>query len=284
MGYFLILIKTVANMSEGIFIKKYNAKHSAGGMFFTGILSLFALLFFVISDRNGFTFPKQMFPYAIAYGVIYCISYFLTFVALACGSFTMSMLIISYSLVFPIVYGILWLHEPITPFTCIGFGLLLISLFLVRGEKTDDEKRFSVKWLIAIVVTTVGNGLLAIIQKVQQIKFDNSCNNEFMIIALSVSAAALLIGGVIKDRKCLKEIVRYGIPYAGSAGVANGVNNLLTLYVNNLLPLSIVSPAYAGVKIVMSFLTARILFKEKYLKRQIVGVAIGTAALIFLNL
>jgi len=285
MGYLLILLKTVANMSEGILIKKYNAKHAAGGMFFTGILSAFAMAFFAISDRNGFNFPVKMIPYAIVYGLIYCISYFLTFVALSCGSFTMSMLICSYSLVFPIVYGIIKLRDPISVFTYIGFGLLMFSLFLVRGPKVEkDKKQFSMKWLISIIIVTVGNGLLAIIQKVQQLEFNNECNNEFMMIALAVSAGALLIGGAIKDRKDLKEIIRYGIPYAGSAGVANGLNNLLGIFVNNILPLSIVSPVSSGVKIVMSFLTSRILFKETYMKRQVIGVAVGAAALIFLNL
>lgn len=284
LGYLLILCKTVSNLGEGVLIKKYDEKHSSGGMFFTGILSLFALIFFAVSDRNGFNFPSKMIPYAIVYGLIYCISYLLTFVALSCGSFTMSMLIISYYLVLPIIYGIIWLKEDVSAFTYLGFGLLVVSLFLVRGNETGEKKKINVKWVVSIVITTVGNGLLAILQKVQQVEFDNSCNNEFMMTGLAVSAAVLLIGGVIKDRKNLKEIIRYGVPYAGSAGVANGVTNLLGIYVNNLLPLSIVSPACAGVKIIMSFFTSKLLFKEKFIKRQIAGVIIGTAALIFLNL
>lgn len=284
MGYFLIILKTIANISESVMIKKYNAKHSAGGMFFTGILSLFALIFFFVSDKNGLNFPTAMLPYAIAFGFIYCISYFLTFVALACGSFTLSMLIISYSLVFPILYGITFLHESVSVFTCSGLILLMISLFFVRENKDEKEKKFSVKWLIAITIVTIGNGLLAIIQKIQQLKFNNECNNEFMIIGLSVSALVLLTCGIIRDRKQLKEIIRYGIPYAGTAGVANGLNNLLTIAVNNLLPLSIVSPVCSGMKIVISFLSASILFKEKYMKRQIIGVGIGVIALVLLNL
>lgn len=284
MGYLLIVLKTIANVSESVLIKKYNAKHSAGGMFFTGILSFFALAFFFVSDKNGLNFPTYMFPYAVTYGLIYCISYFLTFVALACGPFTLSMLIISYSLVFTILYGIIFLHEPVSVFTCVGFVLLMISLFFVRGNKDEEEKEFSVKWLISIIVVTLGNGLLAIIQKVQQLKFNNECNNEFMIVALAVSTAVLLIGGIIKDRKQLKEIIRYGIPYAGTAGVANGVNNLLAIVVNNLLPLSVVSPVCSGMRIVVSFLSATVLFKEKYMKRQIVGVGMGVLALVFLNL
>ena len=89
MGYLLIILKTFANIGESVLIKKYNAKHTAGGMFFTGILSLFALVFFLVSDKNGFSFPREMLPYSVAFGLIYCISYFLTFVALACGPFTL---------------------------------------------------------------------------------------------------------------------------------------------------------------------------------------------------
>ena len=284
MGYLLIILKTFANIGESVLIKKYNEKPSAGGMFFTGILSLFALFFFFVSDKNGLSFPAGMLPYAVAFGLIYCISYFLTFVALACGSFTLSMLIISYSLVFPILFGVIFLHESVSVFTCIGFILLMISLFFVRENKDEKEKKFSVKWLVAIIIVTLGNGLLAIIQKMQQLKFNNECNNEFMIIGLAVSALVLLAGGIIKDRRQLREIMRYGIPYAGTAGVANGINNLLTIAVNNLLPLSIVSPVCSGMKIVISFLSATILFKEKYMKRQIFGVGIGVIALVFLNL
>ena len=105
-----------------------------------------------------------------------------------------------------------------------------------------------------------------------------------MIVGLSVSASVLLISGIIKDRKQLKEIIRYGIPYAGTAGIANGINNLLTIAVNGLLPLSVVSPVSSGMKIVLSFLSASVLFKEKYMKRQLLGVGIGVIALVFLNL
>lgn len=282
MGYLLIFFKTIANISESVLIKKYNAKHSSGEMFFTGVLSVFAMFFFIITDKNGFNFPTKMLPYAIFFGIIYCISYLFTFVAFSCGSFTLSMLIISYSLIFPILYGIIWLNDTITPFSCIGFFLLMISLFLVR-TKDEQKNKISAKWLIAIIITTVGNGLLAIIQKVQQVEFDNSCNNEFMIIAIAISAAVLLTVGIIKDRNDIKEVIRYGVPYAGLAGISNGLNNFLLICVNTLLPLSIVSPLCTGAKIVMSFITGQFMFKEKYNKRQIIGVIIGTISLVFLS-
>lgn len=284
MGYFLILIKSVVNLSESVLIRKYNEKHNYGSMFFTGIISLAAMCFFLLSDTNGFHFSAEILPYSLVFGTIYCICYLLTFVALACGPFTLSMLIISYSLVFSIVYGIVWLHDPITPFTYIGFALLAVSLFLVRGTKKDENHKISLKWIIAIGITSAGNGILSIVQKMQQLRFDNAYNHEFMVISLALSALVLLCLGTIRDRANIRKSIRYGTPYAATAGVANGLNNYLTMVINTYLPISISVPLISGVKIVMSYLISGVLFKERYLKRQIVGVIIGAAALVFLNL
>ena len=284
MGYLLILLKSGVNISESVLIRKYNEKHDYGSMFFTGIISLAAMLFFILSDTDGFHAGKEILPYSLVFGAVYCISYLMTFVALGCGPFTLSMLIISYSLVFSIVYGIVWLHDPITPFTCIGFALLAVSLFLVRGEKKGSEHKISVKWLIAIGITSAGNGILTIVQKMQQLRFDNACNHEFMAISLAISAVVLLCVGIIRDRANIRNTFRYGAPYAVTAGAANGVNNYLSMVINNLIPISISAPVFSGVKIVMSYLISGVLFKERYLRRQIVGVVIGAAALVFLNL
>ena len=285
MGYFLILVKSAVNISESVLIRKYNEKHKYGSMFFTGIISLAAMIFFLLSDTDGFHASTEILPYSLVFGAIYCISYLFTYVALACGPFTLSMLIISYSLIFSIVYGIVWLHDPITPFTYIGFALLAVSLFLVRGAKKDENHKISLKWLIAISVTSAGNGILAIVQKMQQLRFDNAYNHEFMVISLALSALVLLcLGGAVRDRAHIRKSIRYGTPYAATAGFANGLNNYLAMIINNYIPISISVPLISGVKIVMSYLISRALFKERYLKRQIVGVVIGAAALVFLNL
>lgn len=284
MAYLLVFLKSLTNLTESVLIRKYTDKHSTGSMLFTGIISLFAMAFFLITDTDGFHPSAAILPYAAAFGALYCVAYLLTFTALACGPFTLSMLVISYCLVFPIVYGIVWLGESVTLLTCAGFLLLALSLYLVRGTKADDEHKITFKWVLAISVVCVGNGVLSILQKVQQLRFDNAQNHEFMVISLGLSAAILIVSGILRDRKDLKEIVRYGLPCAGLAGVSNGATNLLTLFVNNLMPLSIAAPLSSGVKMVLSYVCSGLLLKEHYGKRQIIGVGIGIAALICLNI
>lgn len=284
MAILLIVFSTFIHQLESVFIKKYNSKHKQGGFIFTGLISLFAMVFFVITDKNGLSFPSEMLPYAIISGIFYCDASFLTYVALGCGSYVMTNLILSYSLIFPVTYGIVLLKEPASFWTYIGFAIMIISLYLVRGAKEESGNRFSPKWLISILLSAVGSGMFSVIMRVQQIRFDNSCTNEFMIATLGFSAVVLLLAGIIRDGKNPVYILKNGSLYAIGAGLSNGATNMLSLVVNMLIPISIASPVKTGIKIVLSFILSKLIFKEKFLKRQIVGVILGALALVFLNI
>ncbi len=280
----LLVLCTFIHQLEGVFIKKYNSKHDKGGFIFTSLVSLFSMLFFVITDKGGFDFLPGMIPYAIVAGICYFTASYLTYEAFESGSYVMSNLILSYSLTFSIAYGLIFLDEPTTMFTFPGLAIMFFSIFLVRGEKKDSDGGFSAKWLVCILLSAVGNGLFAVISKMQQVEFDNSCTNEFMILTLAISAVTLFIVGMIKEGKHLSYILKNGGLYAVGSGLSNGATNLLSLAINMMIPLSLKAPANAGIKIIMSFMLAKLLFKEKFLKRQVIGVVLGTVALILLNI
>ena len=60
MGYLLILINQAAHQVEGMLVRRYGKKHGAGGLFFNAIICLFAMFFFVLTDKGGFYFPKEL--------------------------------------------------------------------------------------------------------------------------------------------------------------------------------------------------------------------------------
>ena len=283
----LIFLGTAFSLTEGILIRFYNSKHEGGGFLFTALVSLGSMLFFLIydlvTDHTGLQFSPQILPYALIAGILYCSASFLTYVALAIGPFAISMLILSYSVIFTTGYGIVILKEPITPFFVIGLVLIALSLFLVRGKKDDGKQKMSLFWLFCILYSTFGSGMFGVVQRMQQIRFDNAFTNEFMILSLAFSAVTLAIVGIVKDKGRCLTILKTGSPYACTAGLANGATNLLSLVVNTLIAISIASPTRAGVKSVMSFLVSLLLFKEKFLPRQIAGVILGAIAVVFLN-
>jgi drug/metabolite transporter (DMT)-like permease len=167
----------------------------------------------------------------------------------------------------------------------------MISVFLVRGKKEKASAKenaprvkLSPKWVICVALSVIGSGMFGVMQKLQQVKFLKTCDNEFMIVTLFFSAITLFFIGIITNGKNLLYILRHGGIYAGIAGLSNGATNLLNLVVNAMIPISIAAPTRSGIKIVISFLISLILFKEKLSRRQTFGVIIGATALILLNL
>lgn len=284
MAYLLILISVSANLAQGIFIKQYNSKHNKGGFTFNALISLAAMMFFLVTDKEGFYIPSGMLSYAVISGTIYCVASFLTYIALGCGSFALSNLILSYSLVFTIGYGILFLKEPVSVYTVIGMLILMLSLFLTRGEKKEEKQDMSAKWLICIILSFVGSGMFNVLSRMQQIRFDNSCTNEYMVLSMGFSAVVLLIAGILKEKKDLPYIMKYGSLYALGAGAMNGATSLLSLIVMMMIPISIFSPTTAGLKAVLSFGVSKWIYKEEFLRRQVIGVMLGVIALVFLNI
>jgi len=283
----LILLITLLSLAEGIFIKNYNSKHSKGGFIFTAMIGFFSMLVFVFTDTNGFNAPPELWIYGIISGIMYCSASILTFIAIGCGSFAMSMLILSYALVFSIGYGLFFLSEPATVYTYIGLILILVSLYLTRAknkEEVTEKKKLSLKWVICIALSVIGSGMFGVLGRMQQIAFNNECTNEFMIITLAFSTAVLLIIGTVKDKSDLGYAFKHGILWTALAGSSNGINNFLSLLLNTMMPISISSPVKAGVKIIMSFAISMLLFKEKFEKRQILGVILGTIAIVLLNI
>ena len=242
------------------------------------------MAFFFITDKNGFVIPEKLWIYGIVGGILYFAASFLHFTALRMGSFAISMLVLSYSMVIPIFYGLVFLRDTATLFTYLGFILMMASLYFLRAQKDGEKKAFSVQWLICLIFVFLTNGFLSVIIKVQQIAFDNVCNNEFMVIALGVCAVLSSIAGIITNRKNIGNFMKHGFGWGVATGVSNGATNLIGVILNTLMPLSIVSPTRAAINITVSTAFSVIFYKEKLRFRQLAGIVMGIAAVVLLNL
>lgn len=284
MGILITLLSNGTHLIESMLIKKYDSKHSGGGFFFTAIVSFFSMMFFVLTSLGKLNFSSDVLIYGLIAGVFYCSASFLTYVSYSIGSFALTSLILSYSILVSIAYGIFALKEDVGIFMAIGLALLMISFFLSRKKSSAGDKRFSTKWLICILASALLAGLFGVVKRIQQIEFDKAYDNEFMIIALAFSTIIMVTAGIVTGG--LKTFHPSGILYAMGAGFSNGATNLIGLLATGFfaIPISLYSPLSAGVKIILSFIISGVVYKEKFLKRQIVGVILGTAALVLLNL
>lgn len=287
MEAFLIFACTCTSIAEAFLVKAYNRKHTRGGFVFVAFISLFSMFFFLLTDTGGFLLPEGLWIYSLIAGALYSGAFFFTYLALGCGSFAISMLVLSYSLVFSVAYGIFFLGENASAFVWVGLVLVMISLFLMREKWDGTQQHIHPKWLICIGLAFLGNGLFGVVTRMQQIAYRDAATNEFMVLALGFSFAALLLLGLLKSPSDFPYAVRHGLPYAMGAGACNGMTNLVALLlVSGLfgMPVSVTSAIRAGAKTVLSFLFSVFLLRERFEKRQVVGVLFGVAAIVFLNM
>jgi drug/metabolite transporter (DMT)-like permease len=162
-----------------------------------------------------------------------------------------------------------------------------VSLFLLRGErKPDEEKKFTVKWLLCILLSVLCAGGFSIVTRMQQEVFDDSVSSEYLIIALGLSSLILFAVGTanaVKKKRFL-QVLKFGAPYASFAGIANGATNYLGLVINMMIAISISGPTRSVMKNLLSFLISVFILKEKFLPRQILGLILSTVAVILINI
>lgn len=288
MGILLIILNQIIHQAEGMVMKEYGRRHGNGGMFFNAIVCLFSMLFFVVTDKGGFCFPKALWGYGIISCIMFAAGFYSTYVALQLGSYAITKLVSSFSGVIAICYGILFLKESADWITYLAFVLVFLSVFMMNytretpGNKTI-EKKVSIKWVVCVAFTLISNGLISVISRMQQIRFEHAYDNEFMILSLGGASAALVLFGVMLERGRLQNVLKYGGIYGIAAGLLNGAQNFLNLYTLIYIPISIATSLKTGIGIIASFAVSCIIYKEKFRKHQLASAVVGLLALLMLN-
>ena len=282
MQYILLLIVILAMSSQNIFVKQYNVKSKAPDQFlFSAISALFAMVFFLISSGDGMHFTWEFVPYSVGFAIAFAAALVGLNLSIASGSLAVSSLVMSYSLIIPTLYGIIFLKDSLKPTAYIGIALLLVSLYFINMKK--ESTIFSFKWLIYLAIGFVGNGMCSTIQKMQQLKFEGAYKNEFMVVALLV-VFVMLMAIVLIRKGDLKAQFKDCRIYGPLNGIANGATNLLVMILTGLIPTAILFPSISAGGIAIMFFVSVFVYKEKLSKKQMIGYVVGMLSVILLNI
>ena len=295
MPYLLLSIAALAVTGQNIFKQKFNDKCKSGTFFFTGMIALFAMAFFIVINRDPYYSAKLIIPSA-AFALSYASATFFAVLAIRYGSLAKSCLIISFSLLVPSFYGILFLHEPISLELILGTILLIVSLVLINYQKEEiveeeeaeekASKKAPLKWYIFVALAFLGNGMCSTVQKAKQQIHGTEGDNLFMIVALAMVAVLMFVLAICtrEERTTIRETVRHGFLWAILCGVANGLTNYLVILLNLKLPASTLFPVISSGSLVLSFLYSVFVVREKFSTRQYIGFLIGVVSIVLLNL
>ena len=161
MEYALLIITIFLCTAQKIAAKEYNLKtKNPDTILFSGFSVLFALVFFIADAGIEYSlrlhFSADIIPYSIGFAVTYSLAVLGSVYAIQWGSLAVSSLISSYSLLIPTFYGVLFLDEKLSyP----GLALLCISIFLINKKSEKSTVHFTLKWVLALILSFSGNGL-----------------------------------------------------------------------------------------------------------------------------
>ena len=282
MQYLLLLVVILMLGLQGLAQKQYDVMSKTPNVFlFSAVTASAALLFFVVGNGFRLHLSGDFLPYAIAFGLAYGTCTVASFYTIVWGSMSISNLVTSYSLIIPTFYGLIALDESLSAFGMVGLAALFLSIFLINDRKEDVK--FSVKWLIALAVAFIGNGLCSTVQKMQQTACAGAYKNDFMITALMIVVVTFVVMALLR-RERLREGLAVCAGLGALKGVANGIVNLLVMVLTGSLPNAILFPSISAGGIVIGFLIAVGIYKERLTRRQLLGYAIGTVSVVLLNL
>lgn len=275
---------------QNILSKQYNSKmqEKNAEIVFLFIKVLTATLFLGIIFIFKPNFCWTTFFYAMGFACSFAVSVYSSFMAIKTGSLSLSALISSFAILLPSLYSVIILGESFTVWGIIGLILLCVSLVLIN--KIEKDKKFNFKWLFFVVLSFLGNGMNSILQKVHQetLKTQGLNPNDyavafqfFAMIAVTLVFTVLLLATISKHKKgTFKRCLRF----APFAGMANAICNVLMLVLATMLSGVVLYPSVSAGGIVFTFITALVLYKERYAKWQYVGYACGLVSVILLSL
>lgn len=284
MKYFLLILTAALVTTQQGITKQYNVKAKATDVFYyTSAVSFAAMLFFTAMSGLKLDFTPETLPYSIGFAAANMSAIVGMTIALKAGQLALTSLILSYSLILPTMYGLIFLHDKATVFTYLGIVLLIVSLYFLNGKK-EEKKKLSVKWIIWVSIAFVGNGMCSVIQKMQQSAFDGAYKSEFMIIALLIVCVSSAVIALLGKKEHKKLIIKECFKYAPFKGLANGGVNFLVMVLTSQLPNSVLFPSISAGGIIFTYVISKILYNENYSLKQNIGFVLGILSAVILNI
>lgn len=288
-NYVMLIISVSANLFGSIFKKDINSRYSQdmfSYQFYNAVVSLFSMLVLLIMT-DTFTASPYTIILAVVFGIITLLQQLLNLYALENGPFSYTTVIISLSTLIPTLSGALFWHEKIVFTQYIGIALLIICIVLSVNAR--GEKKANVKWLFFSVAAFICTGFIGVMQKIHQTSAYKNELDSFLIIAFFVSflVSSVYSAFCYRKHKSVKSDVKsvlniYPVAAMVISGVFVAVNNKFNLYLSGVMESAVFFPIVNGGGLILTSISAFVIFKEKLTKKQQSGILIGIISVVLL--
>ena len=121
---------------------------------------------FAAAGGGGFRVPASGVFAAAAFGVFFSLTVLTNLKALESGPLSLTTLIVNFSLIMPMGYSFIFLHERITVTRTAGLALLVVCMFLFTDPRVTGEAKISGRWIGYSLLSLLCSGTLSLISKI----------------------------------------------------------------------------------------------------------------------
>ena len=232
---------------------------------------------------------------AVVFGLTTAIQRVTHLQALEMGPFSYTSVIVSLSMLIPTLSGAVIWGEHIYTIQIVGIVLMVGCLILsVDFNNDNEEKKSSFKWLFFCLLAFIGCGAIGVMQKWHQNTAYKEELNQFLVIAFITSAVFSGISTVISKKTVKEQATNTEEPQKKKlltatpiiimivCGICIGINNVLNLYLSGAMDSAVFFPIVNGGGLILTTLSALILFREKLSTKRWIGIGFGIVAVILL--
>ena len=225
---------------------------------------VYTLLAFVLD--GGIAFPQKIsLLYALMAGVAYSCAAVGYLLALECGPYSVTVIVLNISSFMPILYTHLFLQEYISPWQLAGLAVMLVAcvtLAIVRGGGAKSN-RISLRWVLFALLTFASNGFINFAIRLNTTLTPDTSRNSLFAVAYALATVLcflfyILTGG-LKKQVSPKPLILPALGVAGSLTLQLTPNAILPLYLTAALQYPLVN----GMTILLGVLIGIVFFKEK---------------------
>lgn len=286
--YVLMMVSIFLSVSSSCLLRAFSnralSKNTGDTFLFNAVLSIGWTLILGIWQLFSFEdVSAEAYFFGIIYGIIMSAFLFTKMCALSKGPVSLTTLIGSCAFVIATWFGVIYAHEPtINTIQHIGMSMLVISLILCINPKKSGE-RLTIKWFLYAFSFFIAGGFLGIVNKMFGKSTASSQVNAMMLTASLVTAILFTVASFIINfitGKPLPKIHKGSWIYIILCAITSCLYQRLNVMLAKEILSVIFFPVSNGSMVILSTIMGKVVFKEKMLPIQIIGIFVGIFAIV----
>jgi drug/metabolite transporter (DMT)-like permease len=226
---------------------------------------------------------KSWLPFGILLGILFIVMFYLIGNSSQKAGITVTTLANKLSLVFPVLFSLVYFNEQIPPIKYIGLITATVAVFLTVFK--PEIKKTNLPYLLLPVSIFIGSGITdSVVKYVQAVKIEQSETAVFSSVVFFVAFIISLIISIFNKKMSWAEFhsptvilgVLLGLVNFGSLYFFIGALNKSNL--NSSLVFAVVNMSI----VLLSALIGKMLFKEKLSSINYAGIFLAVVSIYFL--